>query len=297
MHMIISENNWMIDNFTSTGLTSDYDITFNLYSFKPLNFYLASEQAAIKLSEKYKNLYVGLSGGIDSEYVLVCFHKLKIPIIPLIILCEGNEEETKYAFKICKKINIIPKVITCSNYEILDICVNFIYKKMNGVGFQSATRAHAMHYVKNNGGTLICGDSIIGDGNRLIRDSEYTMDEWAGYFGYEIGFFTYTPELTYSMISGNTLDGENMSWKEYKSKLFGLEMRDKMSYIYPKNNQKIIESMYRVDPIEQKRLNHLRSLGIPVPSEPPPLSTNNNFKTGIQWKKNEILDIFKPYII
>jgi hypothetical protein len=240
---------------------------------------------------------VGLSGGIDSEYVLVCFHKLKIPIIPLIILCEGNEEETKYAFKICKKLNIIPKVITCSNYEILDICVNFIYKKMNGVGFQSATRAHAMHYVKNNGGTLICGDSIIGDGNRLIRDSEYTMDEWAGYFGYEIGFFTYTPELTYSMISGNTLDGENMSWKEYKSKLFGLEMRDKMSYIYPKNNQKIIESMYRVDPIEQKRLNHLRSLGIPVPREPPPLSTNNNFKTGIKWKKNEILDIFKPYLI
>jgi hypothetical protein len=295
--MIISENNWMIDNFTSTGLTSDYDITFNLYSFKPLNFYLASEQAAIKLSEKYKNLYVGLSGGIDSEYVLFCFHKLKIPIIPLIILCEGNEEETKYAFKICKKLNIIPKVITCSNYEILDICVNFIYKKMNGVGFESATRAHAMHYVKNNGGTLICGDSIIGDGNRLIRDSEYTMDEWAGYFGYEIGFFTYTPELTYSMISGNTLDGENMSWKEYKSKLFGLEMRDKMSYIYPKNNQKIIESMYRVDPIEQKRLNHLRSLGIPVPREPPPLSTNNNFKTGIKWKKNEILDIFKPYLI
>jgi hypothetical protein len=74
-------------------------------------------------------------------------------------------------------------------------------------------------------------------------------------------------------------------------------MRDKMSYIYPKNNQKIIESMYRVDPIEQKRLNHLRSLGIPVPREPPPLSTNNNFKTGIKWKKNEILDIFKPYLI
>ena len=295
--MIISENNWINDNIFSERMTENYEVNMKPYPFKPLNFYDAAQQAAIKISEKYKNLYVGLSGGIDSEYVLVCFHKLKIPIIPLIILCEGNEEETKYAFKICKKLNIIPKVITCSNYEILDICVNFIYKKMKGVGFQSATRAHAMHYVKNNGGTLICGDSIIGDGNRLIRDSEYTMDEWAGYFGYEIGFFTYTPELTYSMISGNTLDGENMSWKEYKSKLFGLEMRDKMSYIYPKNNQKIIESMYRVDPIEQKRLNHLRSLGIPVPSEPPPLSTNNNFKTGIKWKKNEILDIFKPYLI
>ena len=271
--MIISENNWINDNFTPAGLISDYDVKFNLYPFKPLNFHIAAEQAAMKISKKYQNLYVGLSGGIDSEYVLVCFHKLKIPIIPLIILCEGNEQESKYAFKMCEKLNIIPKVITCSNYEILDICINFIFKKINGIGFESATRAYAANYVKDNNGILICGEHIIGDENILLRDSEYAMNEWDGYdsahFGDQIGFFTYTPELTYSMISGNTLDGENMSWKEYKSKLFGLEMRDKINYNYPKKIQKIITSIRR-----------LRS-----------------FKPGIRWKREEILDIFKPYLI
>jgi hypothetical protein len=72
------------------------------------------------------------------------------------------------------------------------------------------------------------------------------------------------------MISGNTLDGENMSWKEYKSKLFGLEMRDKMHYIYPERIQKINGIMH---------------------------GSLKKFKTGIRWKKNEILDIFKPYVI
>jgi len=271
--MIISENNWINDNFTFIGLISDYDVKFNLYPFKPLDFHKAAEETAMKISKKYQNLYVGLSGGIDSEYVLVCFHKLKIPIIPLIILCEGNEQESKYAFKICEKLNIIPKVITCSNDDILDICVNFIAKKLNGIGFQSATRAYSANYVMNNNGTLICGEHIIGDGNILIRDSEYAMNEWDGYdsahFGDEIGFFTYTPELTYSMISGNTLDGEDMSWKEYKSKLFGLELRNKIHYSYPERIQKIISSIRR-----------LRS-----------------FETGIRWKKDEILDIFKPYLI
>ena len=71
------------------------------------------------------------------------------------------------------------------------------------------------------------------------------------------------------MISGNTLDGENMSWKEYKSKLFGLELRDKIHYNYPKRIQKIISSIHR----------------------------SRSFKTGIRLKRNEILNIFKPYLI
>ena len=65
--MIISENNWINDNFTPAGLISDYDVKFNLYPFKPLDFHAASEQTATKISQKYQNLYVGLSGGIDSE--------------------------------------------------------------------------------------------------------------------------------------------------------------------------------------------------------------------------------------
>ena len=271
--MIISENNWINDNFTPSGLISDYDVKFNLYPFKPLKFHAAAIEAAIKISKKYQNLYVGLSGGIDSEYVLVCFHKLNIPIIPLIVLCEGNEEESKYAFKICEKLNITPKVIICSNYEIIDICLNFIFKKINGIGFQSATRAYAANYVKENEGTLICGEHMIGDGDILLKDSEYAMNEWDGYdsahFGDEIGFFTYTPELVYSMISGNTLDGENMFWQEYKSKLFELEVRDKIYYSYPERIRKIIASIHNL----------------------------KKFKTGIRWKKNELLNIFKPYLI
>ena len=54
--MIISENNWINDNFTPIGLVSDYDVEFNLYPFKPLDFHAASEQAATKISQKYQNL-------------------------------------------------------------------------------------------------------------------------------------------------------------------------------------------------------------------------------------------------
>ena len=49
--MIISENNWINDNFTPSGLISDYDVKFNLYPFKPLKFHAAAIEAAIKISK------------------------------------------------------------------------------------------------------------------------------------------------------------------------------------------------------------------------------------------------------
>ena len=49
--MIISENNWINDNLTKSGLISDYDIKFNLYPFKPLDFHTAAEETAMKISK------------------------------------------------------------------------------------------------------------------------------------------------------------------------------------------------------------------------------------------------------
>jgi hypothetical protein len=238
---MISEHGWFDDNLKDrlTDHTLDYKISITPHRFTPLPFHEAAKQTALKIAWKYDNLYVGLSGGLDSEYVAVCLHQLKIPFKCIISLCKGNEIESAYAFKLCDKLNIQPIVLKYTDIELMQMYMKVV-SKINGIGIFALLSLYSAKYVSEQKGTFITGQHILSDDNELPI-THYDSNEYDGY-GHvlypdsnELGFFTYTPELTYSMINGITIENYNISSNAYKSQLYNLEPRLKTHCVYSKH--------------------------------------------------------------
>lgn len=198
--------------------------------FSVLDFHYAADFNAKEIAKLDVPLFLGLSGGMDSEYVLLSFYRNKIPIKPIIVKTNGNSYETSYAFFICKKLGIQPIVLTLNDQHYLAIFENLIVKRLNGVGIYTVPSILASNVAKNHNGILITGNHLIEDG-----DVCWNIDcsEWDFYTQVlsnenDINFFSYTPEMSYSMFK--ELDGSPAN--ELKERLYGIGYRPKMKPIH-----------------------------------------------------------------
>ena len=126
-----TENDWMTCNLDKRLKDPfvDFKVIFNPVPFKKISFEQASIEAANKIANKYDNLYVSLSGGLDSEYIMLTLYNLKIPFKPIIVLIdEANSLESQYAFYMCKKLNIEPIVLKINEYLFVNIFKKYIYR-------------------------------------------------------------------------------------------------------------------------------------------------------------------------
>lgn len=233
---MLTKNNWYSSNLGDrlVDKSSDFHAFIRPYNFKKMNFNDASEMTALEIAQTYPSLFLSYSGGLDSEYLLRLFHRLNIPVKPIIVCC-GNEIENKYAHNTCNELNIEPIVINVTEEEFLENFKKNIYDLVNGVGIHSTQPIFAIEYVAKHSGTLLMGDHLIGDDENLISEEEFvSSNEWDFYSDYYapntivIDPFLYTLELTYSMLPVNL----NISWMEHKSLLYGIPPRKKHRAIY-----------------------------------------------------------------
>jgi len=244
--MMVTKNSWLTCNLEERfkNPESDFLLNLNPYPFRKMDFDLAVEKAVKEIGSKYSNLYLGLSGGYDSEFILRAFHKFDIPIIPVIVhFC--NEADTTFAHKACKELGITPVVITITEDQFVEYFYEKIFKQLNGIGFSATHTLFVAEYAEQNNGTLITGGNFIGTYHTKIANDYSSTTEWDFYSGYlystvnNIDFYMYTPELSYSMFP-ETDEGD---WSEYKHKLFGLAYREKNQPIYPKEMIARLRSM------------------------------------------------------
>ena len=93
----------------------EVDFTFDAVDLD-LNFETASDTTAILIANRYDNLHLCLSGGMDSEYVASVLIRNHIEFTPVIVLTNGiTVLESWWAFDFCKKNNIEPLVL---DYQI-----------------------------------------------------------------------------------------------------------------------------------------------------------------------------------
>ena len=147
-----TENNWMYCNLDKriSDPFIDFKVAFNPTPFKKISFEQASIESANKIANKYDNIFISLSGGLDSEYIMLTLYNLKIPFKPIIVVADkANELEVQYAFHMCKKINIEPKVINCSEFEFFNIFKYSIFNKMNGKGIYTTPIIITGKYVED----------------------------------------------------------------------------------------------------------------------------------------------------
>lgn len=269
---MLTKNNWLRSNLNDrfTNPASDFSIDVVLYPFKEMTFQDASDYTCKEIAKEHDKLYLALSGGMDSDFVLRCFHRNKIDIHPIIVIC-GKQIENDYAYALCKELDITPTIIEISERQFINFYNEHIYKKFNGVGYNATQVLIAAEMVEKQNGTLITGNHFMGDGDDMISDDVYlTSNEWDFYTDYcfskskNIDFFLYVPEIAYAMMPK-----ENITWNRHKEKIYQIPYRDKMRPIYTD------ETIAEIKKMARNRV---------------PLK-----KTGEIWSKQKFINTFNKY--
>jgi hypothetical protein len=195
-----------------------------------MSFHEAADYTTKQIAELNVPLYLGLSGGMDSEYAFLCFHRNKIDIVPIIVKTHGNDYETAYAFHLCKKLNVIPIVLTISENEYVMLFNNLIADKLNGIGLNSVSSILAGFYAQKQGGLFVDGNHLIEDGDCCWYVDHPEWDSYSKIFCNEdnITFFAHNPSIAYSMI--DAINGSSMN--ELKHILYDIPFRPKIKPIY-----------------------------------------------------------------
>lgn len=238
---MLTDNDWFNTNLPGRlkGEDLSFKILINPYNFQPMDFISAADYTAKLIYSRHKNLYCSLSGGMDSEYILRCFHRNNIPIIPIIIKC-SNPSEFNQAIKICNELSIDPVVLEINDLDVYKFYHKEIFKKFIGIGINSTPNLIAALYVSK------IKDAFIISGNHLMRDEELIEEknfivapEWDFYVDYflpnciNINFFCYTLELVFASLPSEKDYGT--SWIDHKSKLFQIDIRPKYRHIFADN--------------------------------------------------------------
>lgn len=180
-----------------------------------------------------RNIFIGLSGGVDSEYVFRKFHNLGIPVTPIIVECDCYEKETHIAHEICQEYSVKPIVITINENDMFMYYYENIFKAFNGPGIGSVPSLMATEYAKHHDGIFIKSEHTIGDMNNRVC---VEMNEWDFYCDIQhdnsYNFFMMTPDVVYSIVSAMN-DKESQT---FKCNLFNITYREK---IYPKYSHHI----------------------------------------------------------
>lgn len=271
--------NWFNDNLNEriNNHYLDYSVVLNLYQFQKLNFIDSCINTAKLIASTYdKQMYIGLSGGMDSEFICRIFLENKIDFIPIIATFYDNSLESNYAFRFCKKNKIEPMVIQISDKELIDLFYESVHKKLNGVGVNSLASLKCGKIVEKLNGVWIQSDHVYGgDGFEKINQSDFYSAEWDSYNSVlcpnliSVEFFKYTPELLLSSVL--VIDDEELTWAEFKENTFGCIFRPKLRPAYSENVRKVFNLSFSSKSI--KKPNPIYSFG----------------------NKKEFIDLFKDY--
>ena len=238
------KNNWITHNLQNRigDPALDFKTQFNPIPFKQLDFQQAIKYTIDLITSKYDNFYLSYSGGLDSEFILKAFYEAKVPIKPIIVKHSGNDIESQYAFHMCKKLNIEPLIINCSDKLYLEVFRTKISNPINGMGWDVTPGIIAFLSVKDKNHTFLTGEHVIDDEHLITKASLCEWDFYHQFFYPEyncIGPLLYTPEITYSIIK--EFDGGEV--QDFKSRLFNIDYRPKIKNRF---EEKVRESCWEI---------------------------------------------------
>lgn len=227
-------NNWIDIDVRAKSCILDFS------NFTPMSKEDAIDHTVESITSKYDNLYVALSGGIDSEFIAKTLHERGIKFIPVILDFTLNSAEIWYAYYWCYKNNITPHTIK--------IPINEVSEKFSAIAtktnepFICAVDFIIEEYVSSNNGHLLCGGSEPFDrdlvfSDRMIRTTSDDLDMCSYEFALDTafpnkhpnGFLVHTPELLFSIV--RDLDYSKpvqIAMSEY----YGVAPRPKLPYIF-----------------------------------------------------------------
>lgn len=194
-----------------------------------------------------RDIYVGMSGGADSEIVAQSFYEQGIPFTPLITdlyyyNIHSNYADTWWAKKWCQEHNVTPCILKYSVTKLL-IENTQLGEKINARHLYPLHYLSLADYAKQQGGVFVSGQGLIEyfpdinldylhyfqdsnmkdeNGNKrtgwLFHECDSYLDVYdPGYHPYN--FLSWTPEIMHSIVSVRSKysDGEVFKHKLYRT--------------------------------------------------------------------------------
>ena len=248
---MLCNNNWVKfswDGLPTRNRLENIQIHINRTARGVMDFHQAANQVAGEIYETHHDLYLGLSGGSDSEYVATCLKRNGIPFTPLIVkfgsaTTQDQAYETWYAYRWCREHNVKPMIVDMDDYVTSDHEKSvFMTVKPRLIG--GAFMAGFMHrWVKQRGGQFVSGYQI-----EYYPDHEqmtYLEPQLGNYRGFVIqesdcyleaiapeqhpwAFYYWTPEIMASFV--NAWD-TNLNMCDNKARIYGTTPRPK--FLFP----------------------------------------------------------------
>jgi hypothetical protein len=206
-------NNWFKVNH-KLGVdtkTTPFKIELAIPQEINFNFEEASNNNALLIANSFDNLYLCLSGGMDSEYVASVLLRNKIPFVPVLLKTKNNLGELWYAYHFCNKHNLKPLVLDYSTQNNKLLHTMLKYSKAAAIGITISFFPHVVaEHVAVLGGSL-----ITGYGEPFTNSNDYTsltddrleLEEHDFYLDINFntqhpgGFLSYTPDMFFSLIT------------------------------------------------------------------------------------------------
>ena len=227
-----TENNWIKTNIKERLINSkvEFFFTYEQKNSNTISFHEASRQVVEKIVKKHDNIFIPLSGGMDSEYVFNCFLNRKFT--PIIVDTSANKKESAYAFRRCEETDIKPIVIEKTEKELVQIYYEQIYKKLRGKGINSIATYIAAKYADDNNGVAVIGEHGY--------DGLYEWDFYNDALIHEensIYFFMYDQQI-FDAMKREYRKGENHQL--FKQRIYNIPIRPKMKYEYSKKARDVL---------------------------------------------------------
>lgn len=238
---MIVENNWLTTNIKEKAINNDLDLiaTFNPYSYTKTSFDMACKNVCDKIVALDKPIYVGFSGGIDSEFVVRTFIKHNIPFTAVSVNTGTNRYEWLYIQKLFREYPNLTKILLDVSepkaffQKLINICKAFNTPALGSIG-----SIEAAQYVKSQNGIFVIAEHFIStkyDNSGIIM---VETSEWDHYYdvlvddNLVIPFFMYDLPIVESYVS--QFNNEKIGF--FKSDLYSLPFRPKFYHNFENKN-------------------------------------------------------------
>ncbi len=187
--------------------------------------------------QNLENIYVPMSGGIDSEFIAKTLYERGIKFTPILVDYVSNGAELWYARHWCYTHKITPIVLFITAEEMKVKFSHFAYKYK--VNFLTAIEFYIEEYVSNTGGRIVSSSSEPFQREDNISDTlqtnvnpelKFTLCEYAieRTFGEKhlVNFLTRTPSMLYNLLTNIDY---NEPIQETLCKYYGVSPRPKIA--------------------------------------------------------------------
>lgn len=216
---------------------------------RELDFQTSADYTARLIADQFDNLFLGMSGGLDSEFIAEVFYRNHIPFTPIVGINFQNRDHY-FALDWCRKHAITPIVFDFKNVqnEFFEEGIRFTRKThLFGEGINLALYLNRM--AESHGGHLVTGEPTlpqVTDDYHLPCTDMFDMYFYAlgmEWLGHAPGaFFSYTPEILLAQAKEINCD---LHESAAKADLYEIPYRPKMDLKdYMVTDQKIRDTFW-----------------------------------------------------